>query len=129
LFLNFYTGIQCFFCLKRLAIQEEILRKQEALKEDTKRLREERRKLENGHGSPTESSLSSPSKSDGFPANYRAMRRSMSRRRRSASESSDCSPENSEVVVLDFLCLKTWKQFHRGNIIGILKMLPCISIK
>lgn len=111
--------------MQRLAIREEILKKQEELKEEQRR-RKELWKSQND-GSSNDNIDSSPTKNDSLPATTkpvigmgRKKRRSMSsRRRRSNSEGSDSSlSESSDLVVLEFLCGKTLQQFYKGEVIG-----------
>ncbi|CAL8138262.1 unnamed protein product [Orchesella dallaii] len=110
---------------ERLAIREEILKKQDELRKEEQRRRKEFWKSTNDV-SPNGSLEGSPAKGDCFPGSLkqamvgRRKRRSISsRRRRSNSEGSDSSlSEGTDLVMLEFVSGKTVQQFYKGEIIG-----------
>jgi hypothetical protein len=113
--------------LQRQAIKLEIQRKQEELREENRKRKEQRRSqpIPIEDVSPSTSVPSSPMRGDGFstsfPTKSRVKRKSWSagRRRRSNSEGSDSSfSDSSELVLLEFPYGKSTTLFYRGQVVG-----------
>jgi len=111
----------------------EVQRKQEELREENRKLKEQRKTqpipIESPFGNPNgngNSSPSSPMKGDGgfthpMGIKPRIKRKSWSanRRRRSNSEGSDSSLSDvSELILLEFPFGKSTTLFYRGQIVG-----------